>query len=207
MLRCGFFVPGKLTPKEIKFPVQNWQSILFNFNRTETALPSADTSAWLWQDKSRPYLLNDLLETEKTKKSGHVHKHNTPILYSTNRKLRPPAAMNASGGLNLFEKRFKNPKTLKIGGKRLWSFNSQSKHKCCELIIMSPWNSSFFGKPLEIQNKVCYNISHVGAGIPVVFYVFWAHEYQEMLETNPTNLPAFFYVLPVRTLFNFTKAV
>ena len=117
MLRCGFFVPGKLTPKEIKFPVQNWQSILFNFNRTETALPSADTSAWLWQDKSRPYLLNDLLETEKTKKSGHVRKHNTPILYSTNRKLQPPAAMNASGGLNLFEKRFKNPKTLKWGGK------------------------------------------------------------------------------------------
>ena len=112
-----FFVPGKLTPKEIKFPVQNWQSILFNFNRTETALPSADTSAWLWQDKSRPYLLNDLLETEKTKKSGHVRKHNTPILYSTNRKLRPPAAMNASGGLNLFEKRFKNPKTLKWGEK------------------------------------------------------------------------------------------
>ena len=112
-----FFVPGKLTPKEIKFPVQNWQSILFNFNRTKTALPAADTSAWLWQDKSRPYLLNDLLETEKTKKSGHVRKHNTPILYSTNRKLRPPAAMNASGGLNLFEKRFKNPKTLKWGEK------------------------------------------------------------------------------------------
>ena len=29
----------------------------------------------------------------------------------------PPATMNASGGLNLFEKRFKNPKTLKIGEK------------------------------------------------------------------------------------------
>ena len=39
---------------------------------------------------------------------------------------------------------------------------------------------------------MCYNISHVGAGIPVDIYVLLAHEYQEMLETNPTNLPALF---------------
>ncbi len=57
---------------------------------------------------------------------------------------------------------------------------------------MYPRNSSFFGKPLEIYDKMCYNISHVGAGIPVGIYVLLAHEYQEMLETNPTNLPALF---------------
>ena len=39
---------------------------------------------------------------------------------------------------------------------------------------------------------MCYNVSHVGAGIPVDIYVLLAHEYQEMLETNPTNLPALF---------------
>jgi len=49
---------------------------------------------------------------------------------------------------------------------------------------------------------VCYNISHVGAGIPVGIYVFLAHEYQDMLDGNPTYLPAFFYVLPVQTVFN-----
>ena len=49
---------------------------------------------------------------------------------------------------------------------------------------------------------MCYNISHVGAGIPVGIYVLLAHEYQEMLDGNPANLPAFFYVLPVRTVFN-----
>ena len=49
---------------------------------------------------------------------------------------------------------------------------------------------------------MCYNISRVGAGIPVGIYVCRSHEYQEMLETNPTNLPAFFYVLPVQTVFN-----
>ena len=39
---------------------------------------------------------------------------------------------------------------------------------------------------------MCYNISHVGAGIPVGIYVLLAHEYQEMLDGNPANLPALF---------------
>ena len=39
---------------------------------------------------------------------------------------------------------------------------------------------------------MCYNISHVGAGIPVVIYVLCAHEYQEMRSVNSANLPAIF---------------
>ena len=50
---------------------------------------------------------------------------------------------------------------------------------------------------------MCYNISHVGAGIPVGIYVLLSHEYQEMQSANSANLPAFFYVLPVQTVFNF----
>ena len=30
-----------------------------------------------------------------------------------------------------------------------------------------------------------------------------AHEYQEMRSVNSANLPAFFYVLPVQTVFSF----
>ena len=50
---------------------------------------------------------------------------------------------------------------------------------------------------------MCYNVSHVGAGNPVGIYVFVPHEYQEMLRANSANLPAFFYVLPVGTVFSF----
>ena len=51
---------------------------------------------------------------------------------------------------------------------------------------------------------MCYNVYHVGAGNPVGIYVFGAHEYQEMLRANSANLPAFFYVLPVGTVFYLT---
>ena len=48
----------------------------------------------------------------KNRKTGACAQTQYPGLYDTNRKIRPPAARNASGGLNLFSKRFKNPKTL-----------------------------------------------------------------------------------------------
>ena len=49
---------------------------------------------------------------------------------------------------------------------------------------------------------VIYNISHVGAGIPVGIYVFLSHEYQEMRSVNSANLPAFFNVLSVQIVLN-----
>lgn len=51
---------------------------------------------------------------------------------------------------------------------------------------------------------MCYNVSHVGAVNSVGIYVLVAHEYQEMLRANSANLPAFFYVLPVRTVIYLT---
>ena len=66
---------------------------------------------------------------------------------------------------------------------------SEAEHKDLEKPIPE---FEFFGNHLEIQRKVCYNISHVGAGNPVGIYVLVAHEYQEMLRANSANLPAFF---------------
>ena len=57
---------------------------------------------------------------------------------------------------------------------------------------------------MDIKKKVCYNVSHVGAVNSVGIYVLVAHEYQEMLRANSANLPAFFYVLPVRTVIYLT---
>lgn len=61
--------------------------------------------------------------------------------------------------------------------------------------------SSFSPTLLENWQKVCYNQSNVGAGIPVGVYVSLAHRHQEMLSVSSTSLPALFFVPADRTRY------